>query len=209
MDHETTMPFQTPKFENSHCEFFTACGVVGPEDHALREWLNEQPSREIRYRAKDQMAYLHVMSGGEMGFHVHCDVATAAYFGKRKKPIPKDKRRDIQQFFGHISGNSIDAVLIARYRFPAVTFPNTHLVQLLKSLEHTSDDGKTRLRTLGVELTTEGEEIERVKCYLDEEEVRAELRMAFSTEIDDVYLEKVLIHIDNSLLAVFTQDTNE
>ena len=203
------MPFQTPKFEDSYCEFFSACGLVESEDQELRDWLNGQPSREIRYRASHQMAFLHVMSGGKMGFHVHFDVATAAYFEKRKKPQPKDKRKDIQQFFDHIKGYSIDTVLIARYRFPANIFPNARLIRLLKSLEHTSDDGKTRLRTLGVELTMEGEDIERVKCYLDDEEARAELRMAFSTEIDDLYLEKILSHIDESLVAVFAQEDDE
>lgn len=203
------MPFQPPQFEKSHCEFFTACGVVKSNDEELREWLNKQPSREIRFRAGDQQAFLHVISGGRKGFHVHCDVAKASYFENRKKPQPKDKRKDIQQFFNHIKGLSIDTALIARYRFSAATFPNARLVRLLKSLQHTSDDGKTRLRMLGVELTTDGEEIERIRCSLDNDEVRAELQMSFSTEIDDVYLQKVLTHLDDALPAAFAQEDNE
>lgn len=198
------MRLQLPRFDGSFCQYFMACGLIQSEDRSLKLWLEKQPPVEIRFRAAGQMAFLQAMCDGRRGFHVHFDVATAAHFtGRGRRPDPTHQRRDVQCIFSHIAGNDIDVSIEAELKFPVEVFPGSPLIQAIQSLEYASEDGKTRLRSLGIELTTEGESVERVRCSLEEGEARVELRMYSTAKIDDLYLVNTLKLIDESLDRMF------
>lgn len=201
------MRLQFPRFDGSFCRYFTACGLVQSEDKSLKAWLEKQPPVEIRFRAAGQMAFLQAMCGGRRSFHVHFDVATAAHFaGRGRRPEPTHKRKDVQRIFSHIVGNEIDVSIEAELEFPVEAFPDSPLIEAIQSLDYASDDGKTQLRSLGIELTTEGESVERVRCSLEEGQAHVELRMCSAAKIDDLYLVNTLKLIDESLDRMFQRD---
>jgi hypothetical protein len=195
---KTGMQIVLPKFGNTYCVGFTACGQLKAADV---QGIKEQKPLVLRYRVGRHPGLVRAFfTRKPKSFHLHVDVLN----GSRARPDESDDwrkpnatRKDLEQFLSHFFGMQIDVHISGHFRAPKSKLRSDGPMSLLAPTT-IGDEGGTQARILGMEFTMANDPHMKLSFLDFDDAIVADFEMYCSFPITPSYLAEVMGLVDRA-----------